>query len=455
MLFKLLFSLPVILSTASVIVLLIALRLFILRKQGQLFRTVATLLIGLGLLAFFYTYQKKQKKKVQPLTSVAMFKKMEYLEHLKLVSFYSEEVVVLGTKEKVQKLVDKLNRQFDEWKVKARVKELFIDSLQNEIDALDKDFITSEKVLTRQKIEVRRFEKVYKDFSKCNFKQLCMLGQDTSELDINFFYQDYKTASQAFWVKDHEFSTKPWRNQRNRKARAKERRQLKEERDHLELDMVYKHQLVTQRLERALEFKETDLKTAIDKFLVDKKQARDARGNLVKWRKKSRKEWEKALNKRQKVKKKLDEAKLELEFAKESGEEIDPEVLIVLPAEVSVFIDMKKLQLEGIEKQDSLLTIIIPELEFDPVLIDLPDSSAVYQLDRKESEWVGTYQGAYYDLFGQLKEAVLEKQIEVKEKAIENGILEEGRKMAESYIKNFIAPLGLEIEFKEREKVDP
>ena len=141
------------------------------------------------------------------------------------------------------------------------------------------------------------------------------------------------------------------------------------------------------------------------------------------------------------------EAEQELKFAEEDSAAIDPEVLIILPATVSVYIDMKKVVTE--KEGDSLLVITLPPIEFDPVLIDLPTDSAVYKLDSRDSEWVTSQQGAYYDLFGQLKEAILQKEQEVRDKAVENGIVEEGQKMAREYLTNFVTPLGYVLRFEE------
>ncbi len=103
-------SLPAILSALSGLGLLILIILTLFLKQKRVLITAA-LLLGAAGLAFLFLHNYKKRNPLQPMTSASMFKKMDYIEHLKLVSFYSEEIVVLGTKEKVQKIVDKLERQ--------------------------------------------------------------------------------------------------------------------------------------------------------------------------------------------------------------------------------------------------------------------------------------------------------------------------------------------------------
>ena len=92
--------------------------------------------------------------------------------------------------------------------------------------------------------------------------------------------------------------------------------------------------------------------------------------------------------------------------------------------------------------------ILLPPIQMDSVVIDLKDD-AIYDLDKDEKEWVATQQGAYFDIFGQLKDALLEKEQIIKEKASENGILIQGKAMAKSYLQNFIQPLGYEVVFEE------
>ncbi|MEL7533691.1 MAG: DUF4230 domain-containing protein, partial [Bacteroidota bacterium] len=125
--------------------------------------------------------------------------------------------------------------------------------------------------------------------------------------------------------------------------------------------------------------------------------------------------------------------------------------LFIVPIAVSVYIDMEQVLINEELDADSNLVINLPPLQFNPVIIDLPTDSAVYKLARGKKSTVASEQGAYYDLFGQLKVAIIEKEAEAVLKAAENGILEEGRTMAENYISTFIEPLGYQIKFAEQD----
>jgi len=104
-------SLGVIILGAVVFVIIVLLLIF-RNKSKRLFSTTSGILafisITVLLSSAFHSISKPDKK---PMSSTEMFKKMEYIEHLKLVSFYSEEVLILGTKENVQRIVDNLEKE--------------------------------------------------------------------------------------------------------------------------------------------------------------------------------------------------------------------------------------------------------------------------------------------------------------------------------------------------------
>lgn len=470
MFFKI-FSLSILNILPFVVIALIVLVGIVFRKQLKLLSTLIALILIVGIGSFlFFNAQTKDKSK--PITSASMFKKMEYIEHLKLVSFYSEEIVVLGTKEKVQKIVDKLESQIKALNQQEKQDALSIDFWQHSLDSVTEKLVTDEGKFRQEKENLKNLRQNYRSFKRSKptteegsniLEDLLSkdkdLKQDSSLINL---LQDYKKSIILWNTKDSVFQTKPWSKKQNpdlnRKRRAEKRKTLKDEKDKLELALTNQQERLASRLKRDLDIREEKIDD-LEKVVSDEtSNLKKSKKNYAQKRNESRDKWERTIKKRKKFEAKLVEAKLELKFAEEVGEEIDPEVLIILPAAVSVFIDMRKVHIEGGEIGDSLITIQIPKPEFDPVLIELPEDSAVYKLDKKDSEWVTSHQGAYYDLFGQLKEAIIEKEKEVKAKAIENGIEEEGKKMAEIYLKSFVAPLGYEVEFKakeEDEKIPP
>ena len=425
------------------------------RRQRHL-RLTSVLGLMIIALLLFTSFQILKKDKKLPLTSTSIFKKMEYIEHLKLVSFYSEEVVVLGTKEKVLRIVERLERDTQEINNQLALDNARIIRQEEALDSLFNAIGENTDQLTAKKSAMKISRENYKSFRDCKLKKgKCPLatGDDPS---LQLLYHVYLSADSAHKASKAVFDAAPWKQIRERprrKKRAQMRQELKSKMDSLFQDLTEKHQLLANKLKRDLE---TEEKKWDDQMKLSNRQQKRRRQwvkDLKKQRDDSWKKWEKTLAKKQKLENKLEEARLELAFAQEAGNEIDPEVLIILPSEVAVYIDMKEVTMEPRGAGDSLLVITLPEIRFDSVFIELPTDSAVYKLDSKGTEWVTSQQGAYYDLFGQLKEAVLQKEKEVLAKAIENNIVEEGRQMAETYLQNFVAPLGYEIVFREPETV--
>ena len=399
----------------------------------------------------FFSFKNASKKPYKPMSSTAMFKKMEYIEHLKLVSFYSEEVMVLGTKEKVQRLVDRLQEEYGNLQREVNWNDTLYIQSQEKLDSVIQKQVEIKDAFNANSEQRKRFVQGAKSFRKCNSRTSCMLPlifRDSitmAKIDgLILAYTLYQHEDSLYQQVKKYWDQKPWKGLK-RKQRKAIRQILKDSLNLREVQLEDLHQNVVRILEREVELKQKLFEDGKQEFKAIKKLERNAKDSFVKYRNESRRAWRNSLDKLKKVKNRLEKAELELAFARESGDEIDPEILIVAPAEVSVYINMKKVVMNMEEFEDSLVRLYIPPIEFDPVLIELPEEN-VYEMDGNKTELELSRQGVYYDLFGQLKEAVLEKEIEVKVKAIENNIVEEGRRMAEIYLENFMRPLGLKVE---------
>jgi chromosome segregation ATPase len=171
--------------------------------------------------------------------------------------------------------------------------------------------------------------------------------------------------------------------------------------------------------------------------------------------KKQRKEVEKALEKARddlkEARKKLQNKAVELERAEaefdrvteNQGDTIQPKLLVIAEAQVSGYINLKKLRISQGLFEDSL-AVLLPEAEIDSVIFQL-DSAQLYPLARPGSE--RTEEGAYYDIFQQIKNAIIQAEGRVKKRAIEAGIKAETRRLAEDYVRDFAANLNLGVVF--------
>ena len=395
------------------------------------------------------------------MSSTTMFKKMEYMEHLNLVSFYSEEVMVLGTKEKVFKIVEKLREKVKELDQEIEIKERSLFVAQHDLDSVITDLVEDKSELNEINNQLKEKKKLVKKVRKFNQKEIKWMPNEFKDnSNDSSIISAFNTAHQILTIAlnnynnlKEEFDAIKWRKVKPKKVRRDRRKTMLDTLQSRQLRIEREHQALLNLLELNLETEERKI-DALEIIENDKaKDLKDTKDGYQKIIKDIQKELKKIRDKRQKARTKLNKAELELKFALQEGEEIEPEILIVAPAQISVYIDMKAVKIE--ELADSLVRIYIPPIAFNRTLIELPDSS-VYDIDGKETEFETSLQGAYFDLFGQLKETVLEKEAEVKTKAIENGIVEDGERMARLYLENFMRPLGLEMEFiQEKEEDNP
>ena len=147
----------------------------------------------------------------------------------------------------------------------------------------------------------------------------------------------------------------------------------------------------------------------------------------------------------------LAKAKDELKKAIEKDEDVEPKLLIVVPAKINGFIDMRKLRFQEIGIGDGhsgdTLLVILPPPQIDSVITDL-DSTANYRLDKMLNLDASTSNdGFYYDIFQQLRQALKETEDLVRDKAIDAGIYAETQRLAAAYVTEFAGSLGYTVQF--------
>ncbi|MFK7923369.1 MAG: DUF4230 domain-containing protein [Bacteroidia bacterium] len=357
-------------------------------------------------------------------------------------------------------MVEGLEKKLTEAKQKTEIAKKRYDFAVQKQDSILNSFVNEKSEAKNAKEKLKSLEKRLANFMDCKKDELCFLEEKVLELDTNLIlqYASYKEAHQAYKLKADNFAKKPWKKDKGKLRlieRAKVRKALLNNLDSLKNAKTSIHQSIVSSLKMKIHLEEL----RFDELIDENKSISNAQKKLKQLannkRKQFRKLWDKQIQDENDLEAKLAEALLELEFAEELGDEIDPEVLIVVPAEVSVFIDMDQVLINESLAPDSSLIISLPPLQFSPILIELPTDSAVYKLARGKKTTSISEQGAYYDLFGQLKVAIIEKEEEARANAIKNGILQEGQKMAKSYITTFVEPLGFNIQFVEDSVASP
>jgi len=442
--------LPFLTIALAIIFLLIAALAF--SKNWKNLVKTALIITGIFGVAFFYTrYINKLNNQFVPMTSTSMFKKLEYVEKLKLISFYSEEVIVLGTKEKVQKRVDKLTQDSLALDEKKNITNQELDAIIKKLDEATFNQHNHQQQLVQNDESLDHLYENYKELKQASLKNRKLWEYQDDLLDDRNTYSIFKTCWEQHNSLVEEFNSKPWKsNNKAKKINSKTRKVFKDSIAVLRERFLDSKRILTSRLQTKIELAEKHYKNwkreNQRKNNIFNRQRKDATVEIDK----ARKKWEKAVEQLQKVSYKLQEARIELAFAQEKKLDIEPEILIVVPAKVSSYIDMAAIRIRSDESDT--VHILLPPVQMDSVLIDLKDD-AIYNLNKDEKEWMATQQGAYFDIFGQLKDAIIEKEQMIKEKARENGILIQGKEMAKSYLENLIHPLGYEVMF-ENEKLE-
>ncbi len=410
-------------------------------------------LIGVILIALYFVFFKEDKtfRNIQP---AALLKKIEYVEQLKLVTYYYEEIIILGTKRRVEKIVERQQAKVEQAEKELFLREFELMQIEAKLDTINEQMfktmgqdssfqqlIKAEQNLKKARILFHSMDRDFSEFSK--------IKKDLDK-DANFYGPQVAKAFISYRQIDAALQAAKQVKRRNldRQGR-KDNTALKD------------------RLSQQLAFQEIDLKSAIrveksnrrillskymdevreKKFDIDNRQKKlkNRKKNTEKALSKARKAYDKATNDLEEKKAKLLQAQEELNLAKEQEDHIDPKLLIVVPAQITAYIDMREVQTDTDFFTGASLQVKLPTPKLDSVIISL-DSTDHYELSNK-FEVDLTSKGVYYDIYQQLKDAILEKEVVVKEKALNEGIVKETHEMAAEYIKGFAATLGYSVRF--------
>ena len=123
--------------------------------------------------------------------------------------------------------------------------------------------------------------------------------------------------------------------------------------------------------------------------------------------------------------------------------------LLVAPAQVSGYMDMSKIKF-SIE-EDSLITVKLPAAELSQTRISLKNTKE-YTFQRSFWDHIKSQidpKSNYLEAYDRIRIALDSARLDVRNRAIENGILEETEDKAEDYLRNLVNNLGYRVEFIE------
>jgi hypothetical protein len=403
-------------------------------KNRSLFLIGAGVLLGIALIWWW----SKKNKDFTPIEPTSLFKSIEYVEELRLATYYFEEMLILGTPQNVKKIRDDLEVEVHELEEDVQRKKFVADQGEKRLQEMESKIFSNEPELSEAEQKLSDLKRLL-DAVPSGFNRI----RRALESRPGFLGDSVAQAFLQLQVTQQAYEGEPWERFRGRKKREERR---------LWNDSLKR---VEQQLEQAVE-RERDLRwntwkrqEALTQRL--QKNIDETEKALKKQRKEVEKALEKARDDLKEARKKLQNKAVELERAEaefdrvteNQGDTIQPKLLVIAEAQVSGYINLKKLRISQGLFEDSL-AVLLPEAEIDSVIFQL-DSAQLYPLARPGSE--KTEEGAYYDIFQQIKNAIIQAEGRVKKRAIEAGIKAETRRLAEDYVRDFAANLNLGVVF--------
>lgn len=399
----------------------------------QFFRWVGFrnfLTFALILVIFFLVRNRFFAKTDGEIQVTSLFKKIEYVQNLRLVSYYYEEIVAIGTSDRLQKLVNRAEDHVDDARREVIFAELLRDSLKVKMEKAIEEHESVDSTLIRIENDYLSLSDSLQKYNIKSFKKLTKLSpQRLSEYDANI-----KAKLQEHQVNE------PLATDRRRERNAKNQRQKE-----LEGEILTLLERKSTRFKRRLESKKKILQQMT-------KQSKVLRKDLKKAKKNAEKRFQDAAEKVMKLRGELEKSKENLmesqkELEKLKGDPL-PKLLVVVSAEVTGMVDLKKMEIETVGL-DSLTVVSMPHAVTDSVNIRMSDTKRFLANNKKDGIFSSGEEGLYYEVYQQLKDAMTETESRVLQKALDAGILAETNEMAHEYIRNVTRSMGFNAGFAE------
>jgi hypothetical protein len=404
------------------------------------------ILLLLGIIAVFILLiwggDRWSKSRKYDQQATALMQKIEYVQELKLVTFYYEEILTLGKRERVNRMFQRAQEELAEMESELYGAELEVARAEAALEDANEAYFQADTLMTEYRNRLRQARRLYEDFKAINMGNI----QEKMYTQPRRFGERFYQAYEDYMIK----------NQALRNASNLNRKKFKQELE-----------IATEDLKDLMKEQKKVYKNTRDKYLEEFDRQQDLQKDQTKAAKSAKKRAENVLEQAQRAyfniqervneqKEKRDRAQVELQKAQASGEDVEPRLLVVVPVEVSAYVDMRELKLEAFgnlaeESPDSIL-VTLPEPQLDSVLVDL-DSTGNYNLGARFQllDLNDNQDGFYHELYLQLRDEIKEVKLQVKEKAIRSGILTETEEMARAYIRDFAGGMGYGVRFKSDE----
>ncbi|MEL6253406.1 MAG: DUF4230 domain-containing protein [Bacteroidota bacterium] len=392
------------------------------------------LTFALIVVIFFLIKNRFFNKTDEQIQVTSLFQKIEYVENLRLVSYFYEEIVAIGTSDRLQKLVNKAEDKVEEAKRSVIFAELIRDSLKIKMERAIEAHEAIDTTLIRIEDNLLALSDSLDKYDFGSFKKL--MKQSPQRLGL------YEGSIRKM-MQEHRLN-EPGPTTRNREKRAMKQRQKE-----LQGDIM---KIMEQRAKRFKELRDSKKRV----FQQMSKQSKILRKELKDNKRQAESNFQDAAQKVLKLRGELAKEEEDLIEARAELEKLEgdplPKLLVVVSAEVTGMVNLQKMQFKTIGN-DSLAVTQMPQAVTDSVYIRMSNTKRFLAGKKKNGLFSSSEEGLYFEVYQQLKDAIIETESRVRKKAIESGILDETNRMAHDYIRDVGKSTGFNVGFAEKESM--
>ncbi|MCB9230151.1 MAG: DUF4230 domain-containing protein [Bacteroidia bacterium] len=392
-------------------------------------KILAVVLVVGGLL--FVVFAAKTASRKMPPPVISLLSKIEYMQQLELVRFYSNHILMLGDPDEMQQLArtaasDSLaaKKAMETALFEKGKAEMELGTAQSKLDAI-------EDRLSLLQNRIDSMEQKY-NFLSQREDELIADFSNMKDAEIKILYGD--SVSQS-WIVLNKVMKASYPKTKDRRRAEKEPRK-----DFNKLVSSERKRLFTllknNKQELSKKEKELGLKKAeaeVEKLEGIYKKAEDSY-HLATAAFKA------------KVKVALEARDAVIETMRERdplSNTVNPKLLAIVPAITTAYIDLGKITYG--EPQDGKIAITVDSIIIDKPLVVL-DNSQHWDISNGKPQVSKTEGGIYYEIFEQIRLALTRIESEALQKSLDNGMMLESCKGVEEYFKNMLQSFGYKAE---------
>jgi lysozyme len=392
-------------------------------------------IILIGVLIFFIINIKGRRSSVSKLPVISMLESVQKMERLELLTYNSNELLVLGDPDVLEKMVEKATAD------SSKTWEIF-HSTQME---LEKYKVELQTLRFNQKTFKKNILQVQKGVDSCQ-QQYDILGKEfllfrkkAEKKSATEILSDYGKSIAVNWTAytNHEQEEKKEKGRRAKKQARKNTNASKEELHSAWLSQRKTRYSGLEAAQNMLKAVQKDEKhathTKLLKHLLN--EINNSEENLSKQKMQLQDARTRIKNLRESIDKKEVNVNSTLNVK-------NAKLLAILPTKTLFYLDINTIDITI--KEDSMVYITIDSIHHDPVYVQV-DSSVHFNIAKRKVEITSDQDGLYFEVFNQLQTGieVIEERVELKLQS--TNLKETALKKARSYFQGIYHALGYKV----------